>query len=67
MLTKAWGVKDNKKQAHAEGAFTTHRFGAAPTRSGAFGWSAQAGVSAAIQTQRGPSQELFDSGFVTLV
>lgn len=50
MLTKAWGVKDNKKQAHAEGAFTTHWFGAAPTRSGAFGWFTQAGVSAAIQT-----------------
>lgn len=33
---KSVSVKDNKEQAHDEGAFQTHRFGAAPTKCGAF-------------------------------
>lgn len=32
---KSMSVKDNKEQAHVEGAFTTQRFGALPSKSAA--------------------------------
>lgn len=59
ILTKARKGK-TRQRAGSRRALTTHRFGAAPTKSAAFGWFVLAGVCSVIETL---VKELCDAGF----